>query len=180
MWGTKIIRSIWGLTADFIMELPFRAVRTLYCKLFFKSMGKNVYIGKGLDIREPSKICIGNNVCIGKRVVLDGRNGLNISNNVDIAQECCLWSTQHNYNDDFHSLEGEEIIIEDYVWLCTRSTILPGITIRKGAVVATGAVVTRDVEPMTVVGGCPAKKISNRKSKLLYEVHFNPRFYQKI
>jgi maltose O-acetyltransferase len=51
------------------------------------------------------------------------------------------------------------VIIEDNVWLATRCTILKGVTIGHGAVVAAGAVVTRDVPPYTLVGGVPAKII---------------------
>jgi maltose O-acetyltransferase len=55
------------------------------------------------------------------------------------------------------------IVIEDDVWLAARVTILPGVTIGKGSVVAAGAVVTKDVPPFTLVGGVPAKKIKEIK-----------------
>jgi acetyltransferase-like isoleucine patch superfamily enzyme len=57
------------------------------------------------------------------------------------------------------------VIIEDYVWICSRAIILPGVRIGKGAVVASGSVVTKDVEPWDVVGGVPAKKIAEREKK---------------
>lgn len=59
---------------------------------------------------------------------------------------------------------GGRVILEDYVWLCARSIILPGVTIGEGAIVAAGAVVCKDVEPWTVVGGVPAKKKSESES----------------
>ena len=68
------------------------------------------------------------------------------------------------------------MVIEDYVWIASRATILPGVTIGKGAVVACGAVVTKDVEPMTVVGGVPARKIGERINLLEYELKHNPLF----
>ena len=60
--------------------------------------------------------------------------------------------------------------IEDYAWLCSHCIILPGVTIGKGAVVASGAVVTKDIEPWTVVGGVPAKPIGKREEKK-YDYH---------
>ncbi len=59
-------------------------------------------------------------------------------------------------------------MIGDYAWLGPRCIILPGITVGEGAVVAAGAVVTKDVEPYVVVGGIPALKISDRPSSLSY------------
>ncbi|KKR50505.1 MAG: Acetyltransferase, partial [Candidatus Levybacteria bacterium GW2011_GWA2_40_16] len=60
---------------------------------------------------------------------------------------------------------SKPVIIEDYVFIGPRSIILPGVTIGKGAVVAAGAVVSKDVAPFTVVGGVPAVKIRDRKLK---------------
>ena len=170
---------MFGLTTDAVMALPMRFLRTWYFRLFVKSCGGGVFVGRHIDLRAPWGITIGNNVVINKRVLLDGRHGLEIGSNVDIAQDVYIWSRHHDYNDDYHSGVGAKTVIGDYVWLCARSNILPGVTVERGAVVATGAVVTRDVPPMAVVGGIPAKTIMERKSKLLYQLDFNPPFYDK-
>jgi len=57
----------------------------------------------------------------------------------------------------------EKVVIEDYVFIGPRAIILPGVTIGKGAVVAAGAVVTKSVEPHTIVAGVPAREIAQRK-----------------
>ncbi|MBP9873243.1 MAG: hypothetical protein KBC60_04350 [Haliscomenobacter sp.] len=69
---------------------------------------------------------------------------------------------------DFHGLDHNQmggnskpVILEDHVWLATRSMVLKGVRIGKGAVVAAGAVVTKDVPPYTVVAGVPAKVIKH-------------------
>ena len=59
-------------------------------------------------------------------------------------------------------VKGGPVVIEDWVYIGTRATILPGVRIKEGAVVAAGAVVTKDVEPWTMVGGVPAKFIKVR------------------
>ncbi len=108
---------------------------------------------------------------------MDGRGGkLTIGNNVDIAQDTNLWTLEHDVNDDAHKDSGGDIIIEDYAWIASRVTILPNVRIGRGAVVATGAVVTKDIPPMGIAGGVPAKIIGMRKSSLNYTLSYKPWF----
>ena len=176
----RLFNIIYGVTCDAVMAIPIHIIRKLYFRTIVKSCGKHVYVGKWLDIRNPKGIIVGNNVVLNKRVLLDGRHGLTIGNNVDIAQDAYLWTRHHDYNDDYHSGVGGSVFIDDYSWVCCRSVILPNVRIGRGAVIATNAVVTKDVPPMTVVGGIPAKKIAERKSKLLYTLEFTPHFYDKL
>ncbi|WP_370630610.1 DapH/DapD/GlmU-related protein [Mucilaginibacter sp. 21P] len=81
-----------------------------------------------------------------------------------------IWTLHHDYNSPDFAQAGAPVVIEDYAWVCSRAIILPGVTIGRGAVVAAGAVVTRDVAPYTVVGGTPAKKIADRNPDLVYNL----------
>lgn len=85
---------------------------------------------------------------------------------VRIGKNCLLAPQAYIMDSDFHGLENHSedgdskpIIIEDNVWLATRCMVLKGVRIGKGAVVAAGAIVTKDVEAYTVVAGIPAKVI---------------------
>ena len=69
---------------------------------------------------------------------------------------------EHDINSDSFAITSGQVIIEDYVYIASRVTIMPGVCIGEGAVVASGAVVTKDVEPWTLVGGVPAKPIKKR------------------
>lgn len=93
--------------------------------------------------------------------------GVIIGNNVDIAQDTNIWIEQHDYNSPTYKSVCKEVIIEDYVWLASRVTVLPGVHIGRGAVVASGAVVTKDVPPLAIVAGIPAKIIGYRKEEAL-------------
>lgn len=103
---------------------------------------------------------------------MDARKGLSIGKNVTIAFDAIIWSLHHDYNSTDFRADGAPVAIEDYAWICSRAIILPGVRIGKGAVVASGAVVTKDVEPYTVVGGVPAKKIAERREDLDYKPYF--------
>ena len=97
-----------------------------------------------------------------------GRSGgVIIGNNVDIAQETNIWTEQHDYNSPTYKAACKAVVIEDYVWLASRVTVLPGVHIGRGAVVASGAVVTKDVSPLAIVAGVPAIIIGYRKEEAL-------------
>ncbi len=165
------------LIREWLMYVPFHFFRKLIFKASLAKVGKNTNFLMGIEFRNPKNITIGSNTVVNKNVLLDGRGGkLIIGNNVDIAQETNIWTLEHDVHSDTHKDSGANVIINDFVWIASRVTILPGVTIGKGAVVAANSVVTKDVGEMTIVGGIPAKKIGERKSKLTYNLNYKPWF----
>lgn len=162
---------------NWITFIPFHVVRNVFFRPLMGKIGhKNSFL-MGVQFRNPRNITIGNNNVFNREVLLDGRNGkLIIGDHVDIAQETNIWTLEHDVHDDYHKDSGGDVIIEDYVWIGSRVTILPGVRIGRGAVVAAGAVVTKDVAPMAIVAGVPAKQIGTRTSKLLYSKYHRPWF----
>lgn len=111
--------------------------------------------GGYLEIGSNSRIN-GCHISASKKVI--------IGKNVRISQYVLIMDNDfHQLNDHFADGKKEPIIIEDDVWIAVKATILKGVRIGKGAVVAAGAVVTRDVEPYTVVAGVPARPIKKLK-----------------
>jgi acetyltransferase-like isoleucine patch superfamily enzyme len=113
-----------------------------------------------LSVGLGGKLTIGNNVFINVGVSISAQSQVTIGNNVQIANLVSIMDC------DFHGLEErgsplppEPIFIEDDAWIATKATILKGVTIGRGAVVAAHSVVTRNVEPYTLVGGVPARLI---------------------
>lgn len=150
-----------------MMWIPCHPLRRFVCRLLMKRFDSTSAISRNVDLRSPYRISIGAYTNINKDTVLDGRGGLIIGNNVDVAQETNIWTEQHDYNDSQYKAVCKEVIIEDYVWLASRVTILPGVHIGRGAVVASGAVVTKDVPSLAIVAGVPAKIIGYRKEDAL-------------
>jgi acetyltransferase-like isoleucine patch superfamily enzyme len=159
--------SLMWLLLGFTSIIPLRFVRHAILRALGMKINKAILYGT-FHIRKPSKISIDEGTVIGHGVTLDGRNGIKIGKNVNFSSEVMVWTMQHDYNDPSFSASGGGVVIEDYAWISVRVTILPGVTIGEGAVVAAGAVVTKDVEPYTVVGGVPARKISTRNKNLNY------------
>jgi acetyltransferase-like isoleucine patch superfamily enzyme len=145
--------------------IPSHILRRTIYRLYGIKIGHNSTIHMGAKFYDPRNIVIGEGTIIGEDVVLDGREKLHIGNNVDFASEVMIYNGQHDINStDFHATY-QPVIIEDYVFIGPRAIILPGVTINKGAVVAAGAVVTKNIEAYKIVGGIPAAVIGERKSK---------------
>lgn len=120
-----------------------------------------------LSVKKGGELVIGNDCRINGPVIA-------VTDCVRIGDRCRIAPQVYIMDGDFHTVEdrlvkgqSKPIIIEDDAWVATRSMILKGVTIGKGAVVAAGSVVTKDVKSYTLVGGVPAKFIKNIKSQAI-------------
>ena len=163
------IGQLWLEIATYFLYLvgwiPFSWFRHFFYILFGVRIGSRSIINMGARIYNPMNIVIGEDCVIGEKIVLDGREKLVIGNHVDIASEVMIYNCEHNVNAESFAAISSPVTIEDYVFIGPRAIILPGVTIKKGSVVCAGAVVTKDVEAFSIVGGVPAKAIGERTLK---------------
>jgi acetyltransferase-like isoleucine patch superfamily enzyme len=131
----------------------------------------------GLHLYTRGKLVIGDYSVIDQNCSLDARGTLTIGNNVNISPEVMILTAYHNPDDDNFTGIHKPIVIEDYAWIATRAMILPGVTIGRGAIVAAGSVVTKDVPPQTIVGGNPARRIRERKGNPSYRMEYHRMFH---
>jgi maltose O-acetyltransferase len=82
----------------------------------------------------------------------------------------------HDMNNDMSDINYPPIMIDDYVWIGTRAMVLPGVRINRGAVVAAGAVATKNVGENEVVAGVPAMIIKKRAESFNYVVSYRRLF----
>lgn len=158
-----------------IAHIPSYFIRKQFYLLTGVKIGKNSSIKLNSYI-SGKKLTIGNNTSIGRNSFLDGRGGIVIGNNVSISPDVQLITGSHDVNSDDFKYITKSIIIEDFVWIGTRAIILPGVTVKKGAVISAGSIVTKDVDELSIVAGSPAKRIGHRKSSLNYSINWNPIF----
>jgi len=114
---------------------------------------------------------------INQKCRLDTRGGIRIGSSVSISAECVILTADHDPQSPTCEARERAVVIEDLAFLGTRAMILPGVTVGRGAVVAAGAVVTRDVPPMTICAGVPARTIGERKADLDYRVDYGRLFF---
>lgn len=137
-------------------------IREYMYRLIGIKMGKNSAIHAKCYV-SGKNITIGNHSYLNKECIIDACHGrISIGNNVGVAYRCQLLTTNHDYSDGNKrtgKVSGADIVIEDGCWIGAGAIILPGVTIKNGAVVAAGSVVTKDCEENCLYAGNPARKI---------------------
>lgn len=145
--------------------IPIHSIRIIVYKAAGIKIGYGSHIHMGAQFFYPLGIEIGNGTIIGQNVFLDGRDSLKIGNNTDIASDVMIFNSEHDINNENFKAVSSAVEIGDYVFIGPRAIILPGVKVGFGAVVAAGAVVTKDVSDFQIVGGVPAGQIGERKIK---------------
>ncbi|MDD4937817.1 MAG: acyltransferase [Candidatus Shapirobacteria bacterium] len=157
-----ICLEFWLMILRFVGFIPIHIIR----KIFYWASGIDMPLSStihiGANFFKPSNISIGKDTIVGDHCFLDGRAPLKIGNHVGIASQVLIYNDEHDINSPDYGNSFGPVEIGDYVFIGPRAIILPNIKIGKGAVVAAGAVVTKDIPESEIWGGVPAKKISNR------------------
>jgi acetyltransferase-like isoleucine patch superfamily enzyme len=167
----NLLNSLQFLLLQYTGKLPSQRLRCgIYKRYYGLKLGRDSVIYNSCELRDPHQITIGDFTSIGDHCILDGRGGLTIGNSVNFSTGVWIWTMQHKVNDLEFACESAPVVIEDYAWISCRTVLLPGVRLGKGAVVAAGAVVTKDVEPYAIVGGVPATKIGERPRDLHYQL----------
>ena len=168
---SRLRKDLSFLMLQYVGRLPSQRVRNwIYRRVYNLRLGTGSVIYNSCEIREPDRIIVGDHTSIGDHCILDGRGGLTIGNSVNLSTGVWIWTMEHEVNSlDFCS-PAAPVMIDDYAWLSCRTIVLPGVTIGKGAVLSAGAVVTKSVDPFTIVAGVPAKRIGERPRDLSYKL----------
>lgn len=128
--------------------------------------GSIVWAGNRLN--HANLISLGRNSILGPGNVLLSQGRIEIGQEVNISGFSFIISQAHDIRKPDLATTLAPVVIEDYAWLATNVTILSGVRIGRGAIVAAGAVVTRDVPPLMIVAGNPARAIGKRGDDFRY------------
>lgn len=137
-------------------------IRDFLSEITASKIHESVTVFTPLYINYGKNTKIGQNVFINFDCVFLDLGGITIEDNVQIAPKVCLLTESHPLNPtERQSLISKPIQIKKNAWIGANATILQGVTIGENAIVAAGAVVSKDVPDNTVVAGIPAKIIKN-------------------
>ena len=180
----NVLKAIKNIYRNYLAEWCLPKAKSNHRRVrIMKRMGVKIYgpiaVRKGLEIRGAGQLVISKGVSLGPGVLLDARKGLEIGESAVIAYQAIIWSLNHDYNDIHFVTKGAKTIIGKYAWVCSRSIILPGITVGEYAVVASGAIVTKDVPPYAIVAGVPAKIIKFRFDETIIRKLNESRYWEE-
>ncbi|MBI1287882.1 MAG: acyltransferase [Flavobacteriales bacterium] len=168
----KVLYMLYYLVVDKLPNSRYlsltRKFRVFYTKniLGVSKGGSNAYFEENVYIGSPGKVLIGIDCQINENVFIQSAE---IGDHVMIAPGVAIISTSHDYQrvDIPMALQGKlqerKVIVENDVWIGRNAIIMPGLKIGRGSIIGAGAVVTKNVEPFSVVGGVPAKTIRTRR-----------------
>lgn len=145
-----------------------KRLRGWHYRALLERAGKNLRLAQGVRINNPGLVSLGENCYLGDGVQLYAWNErIVIGSNVLVAAGVRMITRKHGFADvgrpmSAQGYDNAPIVIEDDVWIGFQAVILPGVTIGRGSIVGAGAVVTRDVESYSIVGGVPARLIRKR------------------
>ncbi|MEM9290212.1 MAG: acyltransferase [Acidobacteriota bacterium] len=132
----------------------------------FERCGRGVRINGPCTVVAPEKVRFGDNVHLGAGAYLYARGGLSIGDNTHISRNLVVYTANHDFRGerlpyDDH-LISKPVHIGRNVWLGMNVAVVPGVTIGDGAIIGMGTTVSRDVEPLAIVGGAGQRVLGRR------------------
>jgi acetyltransferase-like isoleucine patch superfamily enzyme len=161
----KVIAGcLWNLERLLGVEVLLNSYRTMRLRRLLKLSHRGLHIQHPVVVAHPEKVSIGRDCSIAAFLHIWGGGAVTIGDRVLIASHVSIVSETHDYTQ--HPITEtavlKPVVIEDDVWLGTHCTVLPGVTVGRGAVIGAGAVVTKNVEPFSIQVGVPAKCVGQR------------------
>ncbi|NDL66507.1 acyltransferase [Anaerotalea alkaliphila] len=172
MWRIVALILYYGIgkrlpSSDSLFSLGARGVRNFLCRRIFDSMGKGCNVERNVFFGSGKGIHLGDRSGIGQNARIQGP--LHIGNDVMMGPDVLIYTRNHETaRTDIPMIDQGEsdplpVVVEEDVWIGARVVLLPGVRVGRGSILGTGAVVTRDVPPYSVVGGVPARILKSRK-----------------
>jgi putative colanic acid biosynthesis acetyltransferase WcaF len=146
-----------------INMIPSRHLRKWWLQLFGAIIGKRIFPCRRVEVLLPIGLKLGDGVAVGWFAELDARGGIEVGDNTNISSHVKIITGSHDVDDPDFTTDFRPVKIGNHCWLGTGAIVLQGVTIGNGAVVAAGAVVTKNIPPYEIWGRCAREKDSRQK-----------------
>lgn len=174
----KLVKCIYYAVVLFgnvvVNKIPSRHLRKWFYQLLGAKIGKGTVICRRAEVLLPKGLQLADRVSVGWFAELDARGGITIGHDSNISSHVKLITGSHDIDDPKFTADFLPIHIGHHCWIGTGAMVLNGVTIGDGAVIAAGAVVTKDVPANEVWGGVPAKFIRKRPEGMDYHIGAAP------
>lgn len=165
--ANKLRRLVWAaawacLARPFPRSMAMGWKRRLL-RLFGADIAPTAMVYATVRVFQPWMLTMRDYVCLAEGVDCYNAAPVTIGRNATVSQRAFLCTAGHDITDPHHRQTEAPITIADRAWVCAEAFVGQGVTVGEGAVCAARAVVIKDVEPWTVVGGNPAKYLKMRK-----------------
>lgn len=162
----QIVRMVWSIVwGIFARPLP-RSIgsgwKRFLLRLFGAKISPTAVVYSSAKVYYPANLIMDDYACLASDVDCYNVATIHIGANTTVSQGAYLCTASHDITNQLNPLITAPIVIEDQAWVAADAFIGMGITIGQGAVVGARAVVFKDVDPWTIVGGNPAKFIKKR------------------
>jgi putative colanic acid biosynthesis acetyltransferase WcaF len=167
--SNRVLRSLWQIVYLLLFRpspRPFHRWRVLLLRFFGASLGPNCHIYPKCKIWAPWNLRCDDSACIGDGATIYNAALVHLGSHAIVSQDAYLCAATHDIDDPAFPTITAPISIDAYAWICARAAVLPGVTVREGAVLGLGAITSRDLEAWKVYAGSPAKRIRDRKHRV--------------
>jgi putative colanic acid biosynthesis acetyltransferase WcaF len=158
-------RLAWGIVHALLFRpspRPLHAWRALLLRCFRAKLGSNCHIYPRARIWAPWNLECGDVVAIADDADIYNAWPVVLGSHATVSQHAYLCSASHDVDDRRFRMIGAPIRVGSHAWVCARATVMPGVTLHEGAVLATGSVATKDLDAWAIFGGVPARHIRSR------------------
>ena len=153
-----IVRASWN---------PFMGIKVALLRAFGAKIGKGLVIKNNVIIKSPWNLEVGDDCWLGESCWIDNLDRVTIGSNVCISQGAMLLTGNHDYTNPTMPYRNAPISIEDGAWIGAQTTVCPGVTVHRNAILTVGSVATKDMVANGIYQGNPAVKIRERRIKTL-------------
>jgi putative colanic acid biosynthesis acetyltransferase WcaF len=166
-FGNRAARALWSVVHALLFRFsprPLHAWRAMLLRCFGAQLGSNCHIYPRARIWAPWNLRCGDVVAIADEAELYNPWTITLGSHATISQQAYLCTASHDIDASAFPMTGAPILIADHAWVCGRATVLPGVTLNPGAVLALASVATRDLDAWSLYAGVPARLIRRRQN----------------
>ncbi|WP_345330753.1 putative colanic acid biosynthesis acetyltransferase [Mucilaginibacter defluvii] len=164
-FSNKLRRFCWNITWLLLCRWtpnPMHRWRVFIVRIFGGKIGDKNVIYPDCKIWAPWLLETEEIVTIGPGVEIYNPGGVYLSHHVILSQYSFLCGATHDYNTADFTYIMKKIVLEPYVWICSKAVVLPGVYCKQGSVLGASSVTSSNLEAWTVYGGHPAKELKKR------------------